>query len=110
MYGKCSKISNTFLFLFSNKMLVFRTGIYKMLVRVANKERPQSDSFFTLFSVGLSCLPRPYSQTTSVPNFRIFTIFYVLFWSQCDNILCMFYIAVGCTEKLNHRANCIIYT
>ena len=28
---KCSKISNTFLFLFSNKMLVFRAGIHKCL-------------------------------------------------------------------------------
>ena len=39
-YGKCSKISNTFLFLFSNKMLVFRAGIQKFLVRVANREDP----------------------------------------------------------------------
>ena len=37
-YSKCSKISNTFLFLFSNKMLVFRAGIHKFLVRVANRE------------------------------------------------------------------------
>ena len=29
MYGKCSKISNTFLFLFLNKMLVLRAGIHK---------------------------------------------------------------------------------
>ena len=39
-YGKCSKISNTFLFLFSNKMLVFRAGIHKMLVIIANREDP----------------------------------------------------------------------
>ena len=39
-YGKFSKISNTFLFLFSNKMLVFRAGIHKFLVRVANREDP----------------------------------------------------------------------
>ena len=39
-YGKCSKISNTFFlpFLFSNKILVFRAGIHKMLVRLANRE------------------------------------------------------------------------
>ena len=35
-YGNCSKISNTFLSLFSNKMLVFRAGIHKMFVRIAN--------------------------------------------------------------------------
>ena len=39
-YGKCSKISNTFLLLFSIKMLVIRTGIHKIIVRVANREDP----------------------------------------------------------------------
>ena len=49
--GKCSKISNTFLFLFSNKMLVFRAGIYKMLVRIANREDPdQTASSETVWS------------------------------------------------------------
>ena len=37
-YGKCSKISNPFLILFSNKMLVIKAGIHKMLVRIANRE------------------------------------------------------------------------
>ena len=40
IYGKCSKILNTFLFLISNKLLVFRTGIHKMLVRIAIREDP----------------------------------------------------------------------
>ena len=40
VYGKCSNISNTFLFLFSNKMLVFRAGIHKFLARVTNREDP----------------------------------------------------------------------
>ena len=39
-YGKCSKISHTFLFLFSNKMLVFMAGIHMMRVRLANREDP----------------------------------------------------------------------
>ena len=39
-YGKCSKILNTFLFLFSNKMLVIRAGIHKMHVRIANRKVP----------------------------------------------------------------------
>ena len=39
-YGKCSKISNTFLFQFSNKMLVFRAGIQTMDIRIANREDP----------------------------------------------------------------------
>ena len=36
--GKCSKISNTFLFLFSYKIVIFRAIIYKMLVKIANRE------------------------------------------------------------------------
>ena len=40
LYGKCSKISNTFLFLFSNKKLFLGVGIHKMLVRIANREDP----------------------------------------------------------------------
>ena len=39
-YGKCFKILNTFLFLFSNKMLLIMAGIHKMLVRTANREDP----------------------------------------------------------------------
>ena len=39
-YGKCSKFSNNFLFLFSTKMLVFRAGTQKRLVRIANREDP----------------------------------------------------------------------
>ena len=40
MYGKCSKISNTFLILFSNKNLVINGENHKMLVRIANREDP----------------------------------------------------------------------
>ena len=40
LFCKCSKTSNTFLFLFSNKILVFRAGTHKMLVRIANREDP----------------------------------------------------------------------
>ena len=40
LYSKSSKISNTFLFLFSNKMLVFRAGIQQMLVRIAHRKDP----------------------------------------------------------------------
>ena len=40
IYSKCSKIFNSFLFLFSNKMFVFRAVIHKMLVRIANRVDP----------------------------------------------------------------------
>ena len=40
LYVKCLLISNTFLFQLSNKMVVFRAGIHKMLVRIANREDP----------------------------------------------------------------------
>ena len=35
-----SIILNTFLFLFSNKMLVIKAGIHKMTVRKANRQDP----------------------------------------------------------------------
>ena len=40
IYGKCSKISTNILFLTSNKMLVFRAGIHKIFVKIANREDP----------------------------------------------------------------------
>ena len=40
VYGKHYKIPNTFLLLFSTKMLVVRAGIYKMLVKIPNREDP----------------------------------------------------------------------
>ena len=40
IYSKCSKISKTFLRLFSNKMFVSRAGIHKMLVKITNREDP----------------------------------------------------------------------
>ena len=39
-YGKCSKISNTFLFWFINKMFIIRYRIHKVLVEIANREDP----------------------------------------------------------------------
>ena len=45
MSGKCSKISNTFLFLFLNKMLVIRAGIHKMLLRIANVNYTNQSAF-----------------------------------------------------------------
>ena len=44
--GKSSKTLNTFLFLFSNKMLLMRAGIHKVFVRITNKEDP--DQTFSL--------------------------------------------------------------
>ena len=44
-----------FLLLFSNKMMVFRAGIHKMLVRIANG-RPDHT---TQSDWGLHCLPGP---------------------------------------------------
>ena len=62
----------TFLFLFSNKMLVIRAGIHKMLVRLANREDyDQSD-------LGLHCSSRHFLQTICIQNFRT-SIIYCLF-------------------------------
>ena len=38
--GKCSKISNTFVFLFSSKMMVIRAGIHKLVDRIAKRGDP----------------------------------------------------------------------
>ena len=61
-YGKCSKS----LFLFSNKMLVIKAGIHKVLVRKQTWKtlirlllQKQSD-------LGLHCYPRPFWQATNV--------------------------------------------
>ena len=47
IYGKCFKILNTFLGLFSKKEKIWlhmKAGIHKMLVRIANKEDPDQTS------------------------------------------------------------------
>ena len=46
----CSKISNTFHFLFSNKILGFRVGIHKTLFRIA-KQRQSDLLLCTLISI-----------------------------------------------------------
>ena len=39
-YGKYSIISNTFLFLLFNKMLLLTAGIHEVLIRIVNREDP----------------------------------------------------------------------
>ena len=56
IYGECSKISNTFLLLFSNKMLAIGAEIHKMFVRTANREDPDQ----TASKLGLHCLSRTF--------------------------------------------------
>ena len=52
VYGNCSKILNTFLFLFSNTMFVFMAGIHRKLdVRITLMEDPD---------LALCCLSRPF--------------------------------------------------
>ena len=62
-YGICSKITNKFLFLFSNKMWVIRAGIYKYLVRTASRE-----------DLGLLWLLKHFFQATCIRIFRTSTI------------------------------------
>ena len=40
-YRICSQILNTFLFLFSAKIMVIRAGFHKIHVRIANREDPE---------------------------------------------------------------------
>ena len=44
-YSKCSKITNIFLALFVNKILVSRAGVHKMLVRIENRVDPDQTAF-----------------------------------------------------------------
>ena len=71
-YGKCSKISNIWLFLFSNKMLVFRAGIHKMVVRIANREDPEQTASSVAVCSGSALFVLVFRQATSVRNFRSF--------------------------------------
>ena len=45
MYGKCSKIVNTFPFLFSNKLLVYRADIQNASQNSTNREDPDQTAF-----------------------------------------------------------------
>ena len=38
VYSECSKITNIFLFLFSNEIIVIKAAFHKMFVRIANME------------------------------------------------------------------------
>ena len=68
-YGKCLKISNTFLFLFSNKMLVNRAGIHNMLARIANSEYPdQTDTMKTLIRLLLQTSHEHLFSSQSLPS------------------------------------------
>ena len=51
-------------------MLVFRTGIHIVLVRIVNREDPDQQS-----DHGQHCLSWPFWIVTSFQNFRTFTIF-----------------------------------
>ena len=73
-YSKCSKISNTFPFLLSYKMLVIRAGIHKMLVRIANREYSDQTASSDQSDLGLHCMLGLFWQATSVRNFRTSTI------------------------------------
>ena len=62
------KLLNTFLVLFSNKMMVIRVGIHRSLVRIEKSEDHDQK-----YDLGLPCLSRPFWSGTSVCNFRTFT-------------------------------------
>ena len=66
------KILNTFLFMFSNKMFVFRAGIHKT-VRIGNRVDPDWAASQKQSDLSLHCLPRLIFQATSVRNFRTLT-------------------------------------
>ena len=66
--------SQTLFFLFSNKMLLFRTGSHKMHVKIANREDPDQLLLQRQSDLGLLCLSIPFLYQTSVRNLQLFTI------------------------------------
>ena len=64
------KFSNTLFFLFSNKMLVFRARIHKMLVRIASSADPDQTAT-VLSDVVLHCFLGLFGRHR---NFRTFTL------------------------------------
>ena len=59
IYGNCSKSLKTSLFLFSNKLLVIRDGIHKMLVRTVNRADPDqtaSEEFRDIDNTSSNCI------------------------------------------------------
>ena len=68
-----SKTLNTFLFLFAKKILVWRAGIQKMLVRIANRDDPDQTASSEAVWSGSARLSRLFWQASSVRNFRTFT-------------------------------------
>ena len=71
-YAKCL---NIFLFLFLNTLLVIRTGIYKMLASIANREDPDQTASSEVVSSGFTLLSMPLWQVTSNGNIRTSTIY-----------------------------------
>ena len=72
MYGKCSKISNTFHFLFSKK----KYGLSKLTENACKNNREDADQQSDL---GFRCLSRPFWLAISVQNFRVITVDYTCF-------------------------------
>ena len=56
-------------------MLVFRAGINKMFIGIANWEDPDQSAS----DLGLHCLSRSFWQATSIHNFRTFTICHICY-------------------------------
>ena len=107
VYGKCPKISNTFLILFSNETIVFCAGIYKNTGQNSNQGRPGPDCFFQKQSdLGLPCLSGLFQQATSVQNFRTFTVHYNQ-QEQCFIYILILFLLVATCCLLITFANCL---
>ena len=61
IYSKCSKILNTFLFLFSNKSVCYEGwNSQYAAVRIANREDPDQTASSEAVSSGSHCLSKPF--------------------------------------------------
>ena len=65
-YEDVITVGKSSLSVFKIKMLVFRAGIHKMLVRIANREDPDQTASLDAAWSGSLCLSRPFRLATSV--------------------------------------------
>ena len=76
VFGNAKYLFTAKFSLFSNKMLFFRVGIHKMLVKLAIREDPDHTARLLpqKSDLGLPCSTRYFQQATSAQNFRTFMV------------------------------------
>ena len=99
-YSKCSKIFKHFSCSFSNKILVYKAGIHKTLVRIANRECPDQTA-----SSDIYCIILPFSSQEhfhSVNELDTNCIVYSYFMPVCSIVKTITLSCSGRPDALLH--------